>query len=158
MKIDIRPARARDIDAMVLLIEARRAAYERYEPIFWRRARNAAGKTKLFYRYLLWRRSAVVLVASVEGAVAGFLIASVARVPPIYAPGGPTAVIDDFAVASAEDWMTVGNALLAEARSIGRKAGWCQIVVVCGSQDELKTAFLRTTDLRLASTWWTAET
>lgn len=155
--IEVRAAAVRDLDAMVSLIATRRAAYERFQPVLWRLAAGASQRTKLFYRFLLWRRSSTMLVASIEKEIAGFLIATVTTAPPVYDPGGATATIDDFVVAS-PDWSTVGNALLSEARRIGRKAGWCQIVVICGAQDEAKTTFLQSTDLSLASTWWTAET
>lgn len=157
VSIEVRAAAVRDLDAMVSLIATRRAAYELYQPVFWRLAERASAKTKLFYRFLLWRRSSTMLVASIEKEIAGFLIATVTSPPPVYDPGGPTATIDDFVVASSDDWITVGDALLSEARRIGRKAGWCQIIVICGAQDEAKSAFLRSTDFSIASTWWTAE-
>jgi hypothetical protein len=72
----------------------------------------------------------------------------------VYDPGGPTAVIDDFCVARPEQWMTVGAELLACARAFGRKAGWSQIVVVCGARDEAKAALLRATDLAVVTHWW----
>jgi hypothetical protein len=156
MKIDVRSARVSDLDAMVSLIEARRAAYEPYQPIFWRRAKNSARSTRLYYRFLLWRRSSVVLVACVRGSIAGFLIARVSKAPPVYDPGGPTATIDDFAVGS-DAWMTVGDALLSAALSIGRRAGWRQVIVVCGAHDEPKTAFLRDRGLGVTTNWWTMQ-
>ena len=141
---------------MVRLIERRRAAYERFEPVFWRRAPGAARRTALFYRLLLLRRSTTALVASDEGGVTGFLIARRTPVPPVYDPGGPTVTVDDFAVGGAEQWGSIGGALLDRLREVARAAGWRQIVVVCGAEDRAKSDLLRAGDLHVVSTWWTA--
>ena len=151
----VRPARIRDVGAMTRLIEQRREQYERVQPVFWKRAAGSAATTRWFYTsLLLLARHKLALVADNEGALLGFLIARRVRTPPVYDPGGPTAVIDDFCVGRPEDWIVVGGELLAHARTFGRKAGWSQIVVVCGAQDEPKSEFLRSTDLALVTNWW----
>ena len=155
MRIEVRAARQRDVPAMVRLIEQRRLDYERFEPVFWRRAPRAARRTALFYRLLLLRGSTTALVASEEGGVTGFLIARRTRVPPVYDPGGTTVVVDDFAVAGAARWATTGEALLARLRAVGRAAGWRQIVMVCGAADRAKSDLLPAADLHIAATWWT---
>ena len=149
----MRKARWADVPSMVTIIERRRAVYETCQPVFWKRAANASAKTKLFYRWLLLRRSAIMLVADRGSEVVGFLIATRARVPPVYDPGGPSMLIDDFAVAEADDWPIVGRALLDGFQSRGRALGCRQVVVVCGAEDAAKTEFLRSTGLRMASTW-----
>ncbi|HZF96193.1 MAG TPA: hypothetical protein VEZ20_15125 [Allosphingosinicella sp.] len=151
----IRPARIDDVRAMTTLIEQRREQYERVQPVFWKRAARSASTTRWFYTSLLiLARHKLVLVADRDGGLLGFLIARRVRTPPVYSPGGPTAIVDDFCVKHPEDWMAVGGALLAEARALGRKAGWSQIVVVCGAEDEPKAAFLRATDLAVVTNWW----
>jgi GNAT superfamily N-acetyltransferase len=155
MSFLVRPARIQDIGAMTRLIEQRRESYERLEPLFWKRAAGSARTTKWFYTWLLLpSRRTLALVADGQGELLGFLIARRVRTPPVYDPGGPTAVIDDFCVARPEQWMTVGAELLACARAFGRKAGWSQIVVVCGARDEAKAALLRATDLAVVTHWW----
>ena len=67
-------------------------------------------------------------------------------------------MIDDFTVAAPAEWPIVGAALLDVLRHHGRIAGWRQIIAVCASDDTAKTAFLHSTDLTIASTWWTAVT
>jgi len=157
MPFIVRPARIGDVGAMTRLIEQRREQYEKVQPVFWKRAAGSAATTRWFYKsLLLLARRTLALVADDKGDVLGFLIARQARTPPVYDPGGPTAIIDDFCVARPEDWTAVGGELLRHARKFGRKAGWSQIIVVCGAEDEPKSALLQSTDLAVATTWWRA--
>lgn len=151
----IRTAEAADVDACVRLAEARRALYETFEPRFWRRAENAAEMSRLWFAHLFAKDDILALVAEAEGQVLGFLIAQPTPSPPVYDPGGRTALIDDFVVEPGF-WLEVGQALLAQARQRLKAAGFVQIVVVGACRDEDKTRLLETTDLSLASTWWTA--
>ena len=85
----------------------------------------------------------------------GFLIASLNPAPPVYDPGGLSCVIDDFAVASADDWLTTAafgllRAALAEAGQ--RRA--VQAVVVTAHLDEPKRQALGACGLQVASEWW----
>jgi GNAT superfamily N-acetyltransferase len=155
MSFLVRRARIHDVDAMTRLIEQRRECYERLEPVFWKRAAGSARTTRWFYTWLLLlSRRTLALVADREGELLGFLIARRARTPPVYDPGGATAIIDDFCVARPELWMQVGRELLAHSRAFGRSAGWSQIIVVCGALDEPKAALLRTADLTVVTNWW----
>lgn len=151
----IRIAEADDVEACVQLAEARRAIYETFQPRFWRRAENAAEMSRLWFAHLFAKEEVLALVAELDGEVRGFLIAQPTPSPPVYDPGGRTALIDDFVVAP-DQWMTVGAPLLNEARLRLRAADFAQIVVVSARQDEDKTRLLESTDLSLASTWWTA--
>jgi hypothetical protein len=140
---------------MTKLIERRREQYEAVQPVFWKRAAGSAATTRRFYTWLLlFARRTLALVAVDNADLLGFLIARPGRTPPVYNPGGPTAIIDDFCVARQEDWMLVGGELLMHVRMFGRKAGWSQIVVVCGAEDQPKAALLRSTDLSVVTHWW----
>ena len=151
----IRIAEADDVEACVQLAEARRAIYETFQPRFWRRAENAAEMSRLWFAHLFAKEEVLALVAELDGEVRGFLIAQPTPSPPVYDPGGRTALIDDFVVAP-DQGVTVGAPLLNEARLRLRAADFAQIVVVSARQDEDKTRLLESTDLSLASTWWTA--
>lgn len=140
---------------MAMLAEARRVRYEAFEPLFWKKAQGSLDMGRLFFTHLLGQPDTLALLAEREGRTVGFLIATAARVPPVVAPGA-TAMIDDFCVAKPDLWGDVGPALLEAARTVLREDGFAQIVVVCGFKDEEKTAFLKTQNLSLASTWWTA--
>ena len=143
------------MEACVQLADARRALYETFEPRFWRRATNAAEMSRMWFAHLFAKEDVLALVAEIDGEVRGFLIAQPTPSPPVYDPGGRTALIDDFVVAP-DQWETVGAQLLGEARQRLRAADFAQIVVVSARQDEDKTRLLESTDLSLASTWWTA--
>lgn len=155
MNVIVRDCGGDDLDVMAEMAEARRVNYERFEPLFWRKAAGSLEMSKAFFAHLITQADTLCLLAEVEGRPAGFLIATPARVPPVVDPG-PTAMIDDFCVAGAELWADVGPALLGAARTRLREKGFAQIVVICGFQDAEKTAFLKGQDLSLASTWWTA--
>ena len=154
--MDVRRGDESDLPAMVEMIEDRRGEYEVYEPVFWRKAADSAATTLPFFAGLLAQGTATVLVAWDGDRLLGFLIAMPVLTPPVYDPGGSTVLIDDFCVAEPSLWSTAGRRLLEHARQVGREADWRQVVVVCGHADQPKSDLLRSTDLSLASTWWTA--
>ena len=153
----IRPATPNDVAACVGLVESRREQYERYEPRFWKKAWDSKSSTYPWFARLFDETKSFSLVAAEGSDIVGFLVAREAPVPPVYDPGGPTALIDDFCVVE-KRWCDVGGELLAAARAELRNRGYVQIVVVGARRDEAKTAFLEGSDLSLASTWWTAAT
>lgn len=155
MTLAVREAGSADLDAIAAMAEARRVSYEAYEPQFWRKAAASDQMGRAFLGHLLGQPDTLCLVAALDGQVAGFLIATPARVPPVFEPGR-TAMIDDFCVAQPNLWSSLGPALLDAARTRLRADGYAQIVVVCGFKDAEKTAFLATQDLSLTSTWWSA--
>lgn len=153
----VRLATAADVKACVELIEERRRRYERYQPRFWKKSRASAEVSHSWYGQLFVASDAIALVATEGSAIVGFVIAKSFPAPPVYNPGGPNALIDDFAVSPGR-WMEIGPVLLSETRKALRARGYVQIVVVGAPQDEEKSSFLAGTDLSIASTWWTAGT
>ena len=97
----------------------------------------------------------VALVAEGAGAIRGFAIGRLTPAPPVYAPGGPVCLVDDFCVLEAHHWLTVGEALLSHASTLIHEAGAAQIVVVGADRDLAKAEMLRRSDLTIASNWWT---
>lgn len=154
----IREAGTRDVIACVALVETRRQIYEQYEPRFWKKATNSGASTNDWFCQLLDDASTVGLVAEEGGTIVGFLIAREFPTPPAYEPGGPTALIDDFCVVAADRWIDVGAQLVKTVRTELRRRGFAQIIVVGADKDLAKKEFLESTDLSLASTWWTAAT
>jgi L-amino acid N-acyltransferase YncA len=151
----IRDAAPEDVEAIAGLAADRRAVYERAQPQFWRRATDAVQAHAPWLAGLVGDPDAVTLVAVDDtGDVVGYVFATIASTPPVYDPGGPTGAIDDFAVASAELWPTVGRALLAAARDRLRAVGVCQLVVVCGHHDQAQRDVLLASGLSLASEWY----
>jgi ribosomal protein S18 acetylase RimI-like enzyme len=154
--MNIRPATREDVPACVTMIEARRQIYETYEPRFWKKAANSPALTQGWFSHLFGDEKILSLVADDGTALAGFLIAANVPAPPVFDPGGPTALIDDFYVKSDDLWLTAGAALLDAAKAALKERGYAQIVVVGVQRDDAKNALLTRTDLSLASNWWTA--
>lgn len=151
----IRSADPGDVEACVGMIEARRRLYETFEPRFWRKADHSAAMSAAFFGHLATDPGALFLVSESEAGVNGFLIAMAVQNPPVYAPGGPTAQIDDFCVADPSLFPTAGAALLDEARAQLKARGFTQLVVVCAARDAARTAFLESQSLSNTTTWWT---
>ena len=156
MAIDVRPARFGDIAALVALIERRRDEYQVVVPLFWKKASHSADWSRRYYRFLLLTRRATMLVAESDGIVMGFLIAVRAKVPPVFDPG-PTVFVDDFYVAAPARWTDIGGALVDRLRQIARNRGWRQLIVVSGTADAAKNAFLAAHGLTETSSWWTGQ-
>lgn len=152
----IRKATSADVPRCVELVETRRAEYEKYEPRFWKKAETSAASTQPWFEKLFSDERSVAFVAVEEALVVGFVIAREFPTPPVYDPGGQTALIDDFCVAAKDRWQDAGAALLQEAKAELNRRGFAQVVVVGARQDAAKTAFLTQANLSLASTWWTA--
>ncbi len=110
-------------------------------------------------KYLPWLRAqvedpdVVTLVVRTATAIDGYVFASIVGAPPVYDPGGPTGVVDDFAVADPSLWPTVGMDLLDEARKRLATRGVVQVVVVVGHHDAAKRAALLAAGLTAASEW-----
>ncbi|GAA2845455.1 GNAT family N-acetyltransferase [Nonomuraea rubra] len=152
----IREASPGDVAAMAGLMARRREEYERYQPVFWRRAPGAADRHAAFLAGLVGDPEVIVRVCERDGRFAGFAIASLVPSPPVYDPGGPTCTIDDYAVVDDRDWASIGVDLLRAVTDEARARGAAQVVVVCGHADQAKREALRLAGLSIASEWWTA--
>lgn len=138
----------------VLAIAAdRRVKYATHQPRFWRPAPDATNRQREHFGALLGDPDTLFLVAEFENVV-GFVVARIVDAPPVYDPGGPTCLVDDFAVHRVEEWAHVGPLLLDEVRREAGRRGAVQLVVVTASADEAKRAVLRSTRLTPASEWW----
>lgn len=153
--MDIRRATASDLDAVVAIREGQHRQYQKYQPTFWHKAADSAATTKAFFTKLLAEPQTYFLVSVEGGRVLGFLIARKFAAPPVYAPGGDTYLIDDFAVLEARHWLGIGEALLSHVSTLLHEHGAAQIVVACADRDLAKAEVLRRSDLSIASDWWT---
>ena len=150
----IREASTDDVPRMIALSERARLVYEQYAPTFWRGAKDAAEKQAAFFHAQLLREDTLCLVSEHEGQIEGFVIAGVVTAPPVYDPGSPVCMIDDFVVASPDQWATIGRSLLEEARNRAQARGANLSVVVCGHLDEPKREMLRSAGFSIASEWY----
>lgn len=154
LSVLIRRAEPADARAVSGLTEARRVRYERYQPVFWRRAENSRAIHEEFLRAELAGDELIAYVLEAGGQVRGFVSGRFAGAPEVYAPGGETLLVDDFVVEPGEAWGEFGPALLERIWADGRSGGAAQMVVVCGHRDEDKRQMLRSTGLSIASEWW----
>ena len=153
MTEQIRPAVTSDVDAMVDLARKRRAEYADYQPVFWHPAADAERQHRHFLTGLVSGTDAIVLVSEDSGAVTGFIIVTLAQAPPVYDPGGLTALIDDFTV-EPEKWLSIGVDLLRAALDAAAGRGAVQAVVVTAHLDGPKRNMLQAAGLHIASEWW----
>jgi GNAT superfamily N-acetyltransferase len=151
----VRRARRSDVAILAQLVEQVRASYEALEPRFWRRAGNAASRTRLYFSLLLLSPRAWILVAEEDGAIVGLLVARRVRAPRVYDPGGPTVLIDDFRVSTPDRWPEVGGRLLEQLRLLARAKGYAQMIAVAAVGDRPKMEFMRDSGLSHTSSWWT---
>lgn len=152
----VRVDRARDGDLSDLLgiAAAARELSARYQPRFWRPALDAVERQREFFQALLTDGDALVVVGRRGTTSCGFGTARIVSAPPVYDPGGPTCVVDDFAVTDPDDWPEIGPALMRAIRDWAADRGAVQFVVVTAQLDEAKRAVLRAGGLSVASEWW----
>lgn len=152
LRFVVRTSQLSDIDAMVLLSKAKRLAYERAQPQFWRYAGEEGDNTqRQWFKELLEDKNYVMFTAeSGTQEILGFIIGKLMPAPEVYNPGGLTLMIDDFCVQSEKLWQSVGHRLIEETKA--RSA--TQILVVCGAHDLPKRKFLSEQNLQIASEWF----
>ena len=151
----IRDATVDDVEAIAELAAARRADYEQAQPRFWRRAVDAVEVHRPWLAELVRDPDVISLVAyGDDGELAGYAVATVVPSPPVYDPGGPTGLVDDFQLADPDRWPTLGLELLATVRARLASRGVVQLVVVCGQHDVAKCAALTAAGLSVASEWY----
>ena len=154
MSEQIRTAVQADVAAMTTLASIRREQYAHYQPLFWRPAAGAQDKHRSYLASLVASSEAITLVSEEASQLTGFLIATLNPAPPVYDPGGPTCLIDDFMVAPATKWPTTGTELLRAGLAEAGRRGAVQTVVVTAHLDQPKRQALRACGLKAASEWW----
>jgi hypothetical protein len=152
--VEIRTATLADLHTMLELSASKREQYEAHQPIFHRRAPDATAAQEPYLRSLIERDDVVSLVAVERHVVMGFGTAEIHTAPAVYAPGGPVAMIDDFAVATPGIWPTIGRQLLDALTAELQTRGIVAVIVVCGHHDEPKRRTLSDAGLTVASEWY----
>ncbi len=152
----LRVATQDDVDVVADLTRGKRLQDEHYQPIFWRVAPSARDNHRGFLAKVLANERTIAWIwEETPGAVQGFIIANIIAAPPVYEPGGPTCMVDDYWIRGGERWETIGQALLdavcVRARS---EFGAAQVLVVCGHRDTAKRTMLREQGLEIASEWY----
>jgi hypothetical protein len=138
---------------MVALMERKRSEQEQEQPIFWRKAEESAMKHAGYLHNLLQRDGVFAFVHETAGAIDGLVIGMEMTAPPVYNPGGPMCLIDDFTVANPDLWSTGGRALLEAAQTQARERGMVSMQVICGHYDAPKRAMLGAAGFPVVSEW-----
>ncbi|MHB8383509.1 MAG: hypothetical protein ACYDC3_14375 [Candidatus Binataceae bacterium] len=153
MMENVRQASAQDVQAMVALSERERSEREKMDLEFFRKSEHSGEAQTAYFNWLLPQSHVIALVHQTLNVVNGFAIATLITAPPVYAPGGPTALIDDFIVGDPQSWESVGRCLIDAIKSEASKRGAVGIVSICAHKDELKRRFLGRLGLRIVSEW-----
>ena len=90
---DVRALTAEDVPTMVAS-EKERTERERFEPEFFPKAEQGATTQEAYFKWQLTQPNVIAVVHEAESGIDGFAIASLITAPPVYKPGGPTALID----------------------------------------------------------------
>lgn len=145
-----------DTLAMVLLSKAKRLAYEKAQPQFWRYAGEEGDSTqRQWFKELLEDKNYVMFTAESDTKeILGFVIGKLMPAPEVYNPGGLTLMVDDFCVQFENLWQSVGHELIEEIKTAAKVKGATQIVVVCGAHDLPKRKLLSEQNLSIASEWF----
>ena len=117
--MEIRRAIAADIPHMVAIGETKRIEYEGYSPGFWRKAADASPRQEQYVQTRLTDPNVIVLVAQGQEHLRGCMRGALPTAPPVYNPGGPGWIVDDFAGAPPEEWRTVGAVALPALVALG---------------------------------------
>lgn len=154
--VQVRFSTSQDIGVMLSLSKAKRLAYEKAQPQFWRYSGREAeeSQAKWFAELINSDKHISLIAQDSDHQILGFVIGSLISAPAVYNPGGLTLMIDDFCVKSEDLWTTVGDQLIQSIKKYGKEKGAAQILVVCGAHDTLKSQFLREQDLSIASEWF----
>jgi GNAT superfamily N-acetyltransferase len=150
----VRAACDADLAAMVSLSAASRRRLAQYSPVFWRAAADADARQRAWFQFLLGQPETIALVFADGEQIDGFALARLTAAPPVYAPGGPVSVLDDFCLTDDAAWPTVGAALLDAVEAAARQRGAPLTVVVCAHLDADKRAWLAARGFALTSEWW----
>src|SRR5262245_61891495 len=136
MAVTIRAATAGDVQAMAQMIAEKRRQLELFEPVMWRPSDQAGQMTVSFFTHQVVQPNAIARVAEDGGRFAGFVIGGLQEAPPVFAPGGKTVIIDDFAVGDGAGADDVASALLDAVMSEARARGAVQIIAIAAARDE----------------------
>lgn len=144
-----------DAHEAAVLADAKRAEYERYSPVFWRRAVNALELHEPWLANCLSDDGYTSFAArSVEALVGIAMAAHRVFPPPFRSDPEPSWLVDDFFVTSPADWQTVGKALLEAVEQAAHEQGAARLVVLSARRDEAKRAMLDACGYERGASWW----
>lgn len=138
-----------------LLADSKRIEYERYSPVFWRPAGDALERHEAFLAKCLDDEAYTCLAARREGHLAGIAMAAHSVIPPPFRSDPQRSwLVDDFFVASAAEWQSLGAQLVEAVERAARDSGAARLVVLCARRDEPKRAMLVACGYQRGASWW----
>lgn len=149
----VRAAETRDVEPMVRLSEAFRTSLVAHSPTLWRKADDSSDKQLAWFRILLPLDDTLAFVADSGTELRGFAIGRLQAAPPVYAPGGPVCLIDDFCVASDAEWRSVGSELLDAVEQVARSRGAVLSIAICPHLAAAKRSLLGDLGFGVAAEW-----
>jgi hypothetical protein len=155
MAVTVRMASAADVQAMAAMLSVKRQRLEGFEPVMWRPSEIAAQLTVQFFAHQVDQPNVIARVAEDGGRFLGFVMGTLQDPPPVYAPGGKTVLIDDFAVVEGTEGDAAASGLIDAVMSEARARGAVQIITVAAARDERASRWFEDKKLRVASQWWT---
>ncbi len=137
----IRVAEEADAADMAALSSNFRDLLESYSPVFWRKKEGIIPTHTTYMKGLINNPNQITLVYEQDGKIEGFITGLITQAPPVYDPGGPVCLVDDFVVRDARDWSTVGKELIQTCENSARFRNAVVVIVVspikCMEQREM---------------------
>lgn len=155
MSCTVRRATLEDVPKLVELVTTERQDLARRQPVFWRPHSEAPARTQLWFSHLLAQESSFAFLAEEAGEARGFLLVNPPAVPPVYDPGRPAFLVDDFVVLPGPGRAAMLGALFAAAEREAAARGPAQFIVIAVTHDEDKTRLLEAAGLAPVCRWWT---
>lgn len=151
----VRVGRPDDADIAADFAAEKRAEYEEYSPVFWRRAADGREKHQPFLRQCIGSNDYAAFTAERGNAIGGVILGNRRGAPPpFHTDSEPTWFVDDFYVARPELWETVGKALLDRLTEEASSNGAERLVAVGAHRDTPKRSFLLDAGWAVAAAWW----
>ena len=149
----IRVAEETDAPEMASLSDSFRDLLQSYSPVFWRKKEGIIPTHITYMKGLINSPNQITLIYEKDGQIAGFLTGLITQAPPVYDPGGPVCLVDDFVVRHTDEWSTVGKELIQACENSARFRNAVVIIVVSPLKCDEQREMLRDHGIEPVSEW-----
>lgn len=150
----LRAATLNDLGWIMSLCELDRIQKNSLHPIDYRNPSEYCDSRRPAIERLLTDPGSICLVREHSGTPQAYLLASLVNAPPVYAPGGPVCLVEEFEVVRPQDLETAGAQLLDECRRLALSRGAVLQRVIGAAGDTLRESFLLRQSFNIASEWY----
>lgn len=154
----IRPATNDDLAWIMSLCELGRIQKNSLHPIDYRKPAEYCRERQAEIETLLADPQSICLIREHYSEPVALLMARLASAPPVYAPGGPVCLVEEFEVVRPQDLPVYGLQLLDDCRRIARARGAVLQRVISAAGDIDREVFLLGTGFTVASEWYYGRT